>query len=158
MLNLVLIVVIAILFILIIKSSLANSKKAKLNHHIQIDFLEENKQKEGIIQTDSGLQYMYLTRNDDGVPPTKKSKVLCHYHGTLINGDIFDSSVERNKPITFSLNQVIPGWTEVLQLMKSGEKVKAFIPYHLAYGKRAVGKIPPASLLIFEIELIEVTK
>lgn len=156
MLNLFLLCIIIALIFLIVKSSLNNAKIAKQNIELQNQYLAENKLRPDVIETVTGLQYEMLVANSNGQQPSKTSKVKCHYHGTLIDGTVFDSSVERNTPLSFSLNQVIPGWTEVLQLMKTGEKVKAVIPYNLAYGKRAVGKIPPASLLIFEIELLEV--
>ncbi|WP_372769520.1 FKBP-type peptidyl-prolyl cis-trans isomerase [Pseudoalteromonas sp.] len=156
MLNLFLLCIIIALICLIVKSSLNNAKIAKQNIELQNRYLAENKLGSDVIETVTGLQYEMLVANSNGQQPSKASKVKCHYHGTLIDGTVFDSSVERNTPLCFSQNQVIPGWTEVLQLMKTGEKVKAVIPYNLAYGKRAVGKIPPASLLIFEIELLEV--
>ena len=109
-----------------------------------------------ITTTASGLQYEIL-KAGDGPKPAKTDKVLVHYHGTLINGDIFDSSVQRGEPIAFPLNQVIPGWTEVVQLMPVGSKWKVYIPYQLAYGERgAGGNIGPYSALIFEIELLEI--
>ena len=156
MLNLFLLSIILVLFILIIRSTLNNAKLAKQNSAVQTTFLSENKTREAIIETDSGLQYEVLVSVDEGQSPIKSAKVTCHYHGTLLDGAVFDSSVERNKPLSFSLNQVIPGWIELLQLMKEGEKVKAYIPYQLAYGKRSAGKIPPPTLLIFEIELLAV--
>lgn len=156
MLNFILFLVICALIALIIKSAVQNAKQAKINIESQQAFLSENKKRSEIIETASGLQYEVITPCDSGEYPTMQSNVTCHYHGTLLDGTVFDSSVERNTPLSFKLNQVIPGWTEVLQQMKCGEKVKAFIPYNLAYGKRAVGKIPPASLLVFEIELIAI--
>lgn len=156
MLNLFLLLIIISLLFLIIKSTLNNAKLAQHNIALQHSFLIENKQRAEIIETKTGLQYEMLRSNEQGLKPSKNAKVKCHYHGTLIDGTVFDSSIERNSPLSFSLNQVIAGWTEVLSLMRAGEKVKAYIPYQLAYGKRAVGKIPPASLLIFEIELLEI--
>ena len=108
------------------------------------------------MQTESGLQYRFINTIDSGDKPTKQSRVTCHYHGKLVSGHVFDSSVQRDKPISFKLNQVIAGWTEVLQLMKAGEKVEAYIPSNLAYGNRRVGKIPAGSLLVFTIELLEI--
>lgn len=156
MLNLFLLCIIIVLIFLIVKTSLNSAKIAKQNIELQNKYLSQNKLRSDVIETGTGLQYEILVVNSEGRQPSKTSKVKCHYHGKLIDGTVFDSSVERNAPLSFSLNQVIPGWTEVLQLMKTGEKIKAYIPYNLAYGKRAVGKIPPASLLIFEIELLEV--
>lgn len=117
-------------------------------------FLEENKKREGVITTESGLQYEIITEGT-GASPSATDKVTVHYTGTLIDGTVFDSSVERGEPITFALNQVIPGWTEALQLMKVGGKWKIYIPYNLGYGERGAGDIiKPYSTLIFEVELI----
>jgi FKBP-type peptidyl-prolyl cis-trans isomerase len=119
-------------------------------------FLEENKKKEGVKTTASGLQYKVL-KSSDGVSPNASDKVRVHYHGTLIDGTVFDSSVDRGETITFGLNQVIKGWTEGLQLMKTGEKFVFYIPSELGYGDRAAGaKILGGSTLIFEVELFEV--
>lgn len=121
-------------------------------------FLEENKLREGVITTESGLQYEVL-KMGKGARPTATDKVKVHYHGTLIDGKVFDSSVERGEPITFPLNGVIAGWTEGVQLMPVGSKFKFFIPYYLAYGERAMGEdIPPYSALIFEVELLGIEK
>jgi len=121
------------------------------------DFLEANKSKEGVQVTDSGLQYIVL-KEGTGKKPTADSKVLVHYHGTLIDGTVFDSSVDRGEPIEFGVNQVIKGWTEGLQLMKEGSKYKFFIPQDLAYGANPNprGPIKPYATLIFEVELLEV--
>lgn len=119
-------------------------------------FLAQNKTKTGIKTTASGLQYEVLTEGT-GVQPKATDKVTVHYKGTLLNGLEFDSSYKRNEPASFGLNQVIPGWTEGVQLMKEGSKYRFFIPYQLAYGSRGAGNdIPPFSTLIFEIELIKV--
>ena len=120
------------------------------------DFLAKNKLRPEITTTASGIQYEIL-KAGDGAKPMATDKVLVHYHGTLINGEIFDSSVQRGEPIAFPLNQVIPGWTEVVQLMPVGSKWKVYIPYQMAYGERgAGGSIGPYSALIFEIELLEI--
>jgi len=120
------------------------------------EFLEQNKSKENIITTESGLQYKIL-KEGTGVSPNKNSKVKVHYHGTLINGKVFDSSIDRGEPTEFGVSQVIKGWTEGLQLMKLGSKFKFFIPQDLAYGERQAGKaIKPFSTLIFEVELLEI--
>ena len=119
------------------------------------DFLAENAKKEGVITTESGLQYMVL-REGDGESPNSKDVVKCHYEGRLIDNRIFDSSYNRNAPSEFALNQVIKGWTEGLQLMKVGSQYRFFIPYYLAYGDRQVSIILPYSTLIFDVELIEV--
>ena len=118
-------------------------------------FLEENKNKEGIKVTASGLQYEILKKGK-GRQPKAESQVEVHYRGALINGTEFDSSYKRNAPITFPLNGVIKGWTEGVQLMKEGAKYKLYIPPDLAYGAQGAGPIPPHSTLIFEIELLKV--
>lgn len=117
-------------------------------------FLEANKVNEGIVCLESGAQYLIL--NDAaGAKPNATDKVTCHYHGTLINGTVFDSSVQRGQPATFPLNMVIKGWTEVLQLMSVGSKWRLFLPPHLAYGDRHVSaEIGPNSTLIFDVELL----
>ena len=120
------------------------------------DFLAKNKQREGIQTTDSGLQYLFLSQGDGGPTPSPNDTVEVHYHGSLIDGTVFDSSVNRGNSIQFGLQQVIRGWTEGLQLMAEGDKLRLFIPPELAYGKRAAGKIPPNSVLIFDIELIKI--
>lgn len=124
-----------------------------------IKFLEENKSKAGVITTESGLQYMVLNEGS-GEKPFETSKVKVHYHGTLIDGTVFDSSVERDKPSEFYVNRVIKGWTEGLQLMNVGSKYKFFIPQELAYGAspRKGGKISPFAPLVFEVELLEIVK
>lgn len=120
------------------------------------EFLAENKTKEGVVETESGLQYLQLQAGTGSEHPAAKSKVLAHYHGTLIDGTVFDSSVDRGQPLDFGLNQVIRGWTEGLQLMVVGEKARLFIPSNLAYGNRAAGAIPGGSVLIFDVELIAI--
>jgi len=121
-------------------------------------FLEENKTKEGVITLESGLQYQIITAGN-GPKPTTADQVKCHYHGTLIDGTVFDSSVDRGEPATFAVTGVIKGWTEALQLMPVGSKWKLFIPAELAYGEQARGeKLPGNSALIFEIELLEIVK
>ena len=118
-------------------------------------FLAENKTKEGVKTTDSGLQYIVL-KEGKGDAPTATSRVKVHYHGTLTDGTVFDSSVDRGQPSEFGVNQVIKGWTEGLQLMKPGAKYKFFIPQELAYGPQQRGaKIKPFSALVFEVELLE---
>ncbi|GAA4932559.1 FKBP-type peptidyl-prolyl cis-trans isomerase [Algibacter agarivorans] len=122
-----------------------------------IKFLEDNKSKEGVKITESGLQYIVL-KEGSGDKPTTASKVKVHYHGTLIDGTVFDSSVDRGEPTEFGVTQVIKGWTEGLQLMTPGSKYKFFIPSDLAYGAnpRPGGVIKPNSTLIFDVELLEV--
>ncbi|MBX2869873.1 MAG: FKBP-type peptidyl-prolyl cis-trans isomerase [Acidiferrobacterales bacterium] len=119
-------------------------------------FLAENKGREGVITTPSGLQYEILTPGENQNHPGPSDKVKVHYHGTLIDGTVFDSSVQRNEPISFGLNQVIKGWTEGVQLMSPGDKFRFFIPPDLAYGKRRAGPIGPGSTLIFDVELLEI--
>lgn len=119
-------------------------------------FLEDNKKNPDVHTTASGLQYVVLTAGT-GVKPQATDTVLVNYRGTLLNGKQFDSSYDRNEPLSLSLDRVIPGWTEGMQLMPAGSKYKFFIPYELAYGERGAGQdIPPYSTLIFEIELLKV--
>lgn len=119
-------------------------------------FLEENKTKAGVVTLPSGLEYKII-KTGTGPKPTAESFVEVHYHGTLIDGTVFDSSVERNKTAKFGVNQVIPGWTEILQLMPVGSKWIVYVPYELGYGAHGAGdKIPPFSTLIFEIELLAI--
>lgn len=119
-------------------------------------FLAENAKREGVVVTASGLQYLVLTEGT-GKQPKASDTVRCHYHGTLIDGTVFDSSVERGEPCEFGLRQVIAGWTEGVQLMKEGAKFRFFIPYNLAYGERGAGaSIPPYSALIFDVELLSI--
>ena len=119
-------------------------------------FMLENSSKEGVVTTASGLQYKVLQEGTGAVHPTSVSKVTVHYEGKLLDGTVFDSSVARGKPISFGLNQVIKGWTEGVQLMTVGEKVRFFIPADLAYGERAAGPIPPGSTLVFDVELLAI--
>lgn len=120
-------------------------------------FLEKNKLRKEVKTTASGLQYEVLKTGTGTVSPLATDKVKVHYHGTLINGEVFDSSVDRGQPATFGLNQVIKGWTEGVQLMHVGDKFKFFLPYDLAYGDRGAGaKIKPFSALVFEVELLEI--
>lgn len=119
-------------------------------------FLEENAKKEGVVTTKSGLQYEILTEGT-GKQPKATDTVRCHYEGSLINGSVFDSSYKRGEPAEFGLSQVIPGWTEGVQLMKEGAKFRFYIPYVLGYGENGAGSsIPPYSTLIFDVELIKV--
>ncbi|WP_435235466.1 FKBP-type peptidyl-prolyl cis-trans isomerase [Psychromonas sp. PT13] len=121
-----------------------------------VDFLADNIQKEGVESTESGLQYKVLEKGTGDKHPTATSKVEVHYHGTLIDGTVFDSSVERGKSLSFPLNRVISGWIEGVQLMVEGDKFRFYIPSELAYGRRKLGKIKAGSVLIFEIELIAI--
>lgn len=120
------------------------------------EFLESNKNKAGVVTLPSGLQYEVLTKGE-GNTPSFTDQVKCHYHGTLIDGTIFDSSVERGTPATFGVNQVIKGWTEALQLMPVGSKWRLYIPSELAYGESGAGQaIEPYSTLIFDVEILEI--
>lgn len=120
-------------------------------------FLADNAKKDGVTTTESGLQYLVISKGDGTVSPLPTDKVLTHYHGTLIDGTVFDSSVDRGEPISFGLNQVIKGWTEGLQLMHEGDKFRFFIPSNLAYGERGAGNvIPPGAALIFDVELLKI--
>ena len=119
-------------------------------------FLAENKKKSGVVVLPSGLQYEVLTEGK-GKKPAARDRVQCHYHGTLINGEVFDSSIERGEPAVFGVSQVIPGGVEALELMPEGSKWRLFIPSDLAYGENgAGGKIAPNSTLIFDVELLKV--
>lgn len=119
-------------------------------------FLAENAKRDGVVVTASGLQYEVITQGS-GAVPTNTSRVKTHYHGTLIDGTVFDSSVKRGQPIDFPVNGVIAGWTEALQLMPVGSKWRLYIPYQLAYGERGAGaSIKPFSALIFDVELIDI--
>lgn len=134
----------------------ANQDLGKNNLEEGLLFLAENAKKEGVIELPSGLQYKILAEGD-GDLPTATDQVKCHYHGTLIDGTVFDSSVERGQPATFPVNGVIQGWIEALQLMPSGSKWRLFIPSELAYGERgAGGAIGPNTALIFDVELLEI--
>ncbi|WP_257282847.1 FKBP-type peptidyl-prolyl cis-trans isomerase [Endozoicomonas sp. SESOKO1] len=119
-------------------------------------FLAENARREGVLVTESGLQFEVITEGS-GEKPTRASTVRTHYHGTLIDGTVFDSSVQRGEPAEFPVSGVIAGWTEALQMMNTGSKWKLFVPYHLAYGERgAGGAIGPYTTLVFEVELLDI--
>ncbi len=134
------------------------AKEGQLNLEEGNAFLEENRSRSEIKTTESGLQYEVLEEGD-GPMPAATDRVRVHYHGTLIDGTVFDSSVERGEPAVFGVNQVIPGWTEALQLMPVGSKWKIYLPADLAYGENgAGGQIGPNSVLIFEVELLEIVK
>ena len=130
----------------------------KDNKTIGLEFLEQNAKNDSVVQTESGLQYMVL-KEGNGAKPGPTDMVTVHYTGKLIDGTVFDSSVERGEPATFPLNKVIPGWTEGLQLMSEGSQYRLFIPSELAYGEKGAGdQILPNSTLIFDVELIKVEK
>ncbi len=132
-------------------------QKSAVNKKAGEEFLTANKIKPGVVTLPSGLQYIVL-KEGTGPKPLATDKVKCHYQGTLLDGTIFDSSIERGQPIDFTVTGVIPGWTEALQLMPVGSKWRLFIPASLAYGDQQAGKISPGSTLIFDIELLEIVK
>ncbi len=133
-----------------------NQDKGAGNLEEGLKFLAENRKKQGVVELPSGLQYIVL-KEGDGEIPTATDKVKCHYHGTLIDGTVFDSSVERRQPAVFPVNGVIKGWVEALQLMSTGSKWRLFIPSALAYGSNGAGAaIGPNSALIFDVELLKI--
>ena len=140
--------------------------QARANQELQaaeqasIDFLADNALEPGVMTTASGLQYMVLEEGDnpDAPMPGASDEVHVHYHGTMIDGTVFDSSVERGEPISFPLDGVIAGWTEGLQLMQVGDKYRFFIPSDLAYGANGAGPIPPFAALIFDVELLGIVE
>ena len=138
------------------KMNAERAEKGKVHKEAGEKYLAENAKKDGVITLPSGLQYQVL-KEGNGKKPTAKDTVKCHYEGFLIDGTVFDSSVQRGEPATFPLQQVIAGWTEGLQLMQEGAKYRFFIPYRLAYGEGGAGSsIPPFAALIFDVELIQV--
>ena len=133
-------------------------EKFEINKKAGEEFLSINKGKAGVVTLPSGLQYQVLQKGE-GPKPTASDKVKCHYHGTLINGTVFDSSVQRGEPAVFGVSQVIPGWVEALQLMPVGSKWRLFIPSDLAYGEHGAGEaIEPNSALVFDVELLDIVK
>ena len=133
-------------------------ERLEINKQAGAEFLEVNRHKAGVVELPSGLQYEIL-KQGTGAKPSASDKVKCHYHGTLINGTVFDSSVQRGEPATFGVSQVIPGWVEALQLMPVGSKWRLFIPSNLAYGEHGAGDvIEPNSTLIFDVELLDIVK
>lgn len=140
------------------KLNKAKEEKLAANLQVGLDFLANNKKEEGVVELESGLQYKVL-KQGDGDKPWATDTVKCHYHGTLIDGTVFDSSVQRGTPAKFPLNMVIKGWTEGLQLMPVGSKWRFFIPPQLGYGERQVSaQIGPNSTLIFDVELLEIMR
>jgi FKBP-type peptidyl-prolyl cis-trans isomerase FklB len=130
--------------------------KSVLNRQAGAEFLRMNREKAGVVELPSGLQYEVLKKGH-GAKPKASDKVQCHYHGTLINGVVFDSSVQRGEPAVFGVSQVIPGWVEALQRMETGAKWRLFIPSKLAYGRQGAGQmIEPDSTLIFDVELLNI--
>ena len=152
-------VVVIALVVFYFFSQMNNQKAAKENIEKGNIFLAENAKRKGVVITNSGLQYEIIKAGTDTVKPKLTDRVKCHYHGTLINGFIFDSSVDRGEPISFDVNGVIAGWTEALQLMTVGSKWKLYVPSELAYGYRQMGpSIAPGSTLIFEVEVLAIEK
>jgi|WetSurMetagenome_2_1015567.scaffolds.fasta_scaffold35181_2 FKBP-type peptidyl-prolyl cis-trans isomerase FklB len=135
--------------------TMLGEKKVVLNLEESKKFMQENARKEGVVTLPSGLQYK-IVKDGEGVSPKDTSFVTVHYTGSLVNGEVFDSSIERGEPAQFPVNGVIPGWTEALQLMKPGSKWILYLPPELAYGERGTRGIEPNSVLIFEVELISV--
>lgn len=134
----------------------ANQNEAKENLESGLEFLEKNRSKKGVIELPSGLQYQVI-KEGDGDLPSLSDEVKCHYHGSLIDGTVFDSSVERGQPAVFPVNGVIQGWVEALQLMPVGSKWRLYVPSELGYGQQgAGGVIGPNSTLIFDVELLEI--
>ncbi len=133
------------------------NKQAEENKALGEAFLAENKGKEGVTSTESGLQYKVITPGT-GPKPKKTDTITFHYKGTLIDGTVFDSSYDRGEPLTMPLANLIPGWIEAVQMMPVGSKWELFIPHMLGYGARPAGKIGPNSALVFELELIEIKK
>lgn len=146
------------LAVLMVKRRADNKRAAVENISAGQRFLAENQQRDEVTTTDSGLQHEVLQPGTGEQHPTATDRVKVHYHGTLIDGSVFDSSVKRGQSISFGLNQVIPGWTEGLQLMVTGEKRRLYIPYQLAYGTNPAGMIPPGSTLIFDVELLAINE
>lgn len=133
-------------------------RRMQLNLEAGEEFLKINKNRDGVVELPSGLQYQ-VYKMGDGPKPKMTDKVKCHYHGTLVNGKVFDSSVDRGEPAVFGVNQVIAGWVEALQLMPVGSKWRLFIPAKLAYGEHGAGQdIEPNSVLIFDLDLLEIVK
>ena len=148
------VVLLVLLTLFFVMQQFLGNGNAKENAQLGQNFLEKNSEDDGVLVTESGLQYKVLQSGSGSTHPIATDRVKVHYHGTLIDGTVFDSSIDRGEPISFSLGQVIAGWTEGLQLMVEGEKTRFFIPSELAYGNRAAGKIPPGSTLIFDVELL----
>lgn len=131
------------------------AEQARVAARAGVEFLQENAKKEGVVVLDSGLQYEILIAGE-GEKPARESTVRTHYHGTLIDGSVFDSSYQRGQPAEFPVSGVIAGWTEALQLMPVGSKWRLYVPSELAYGGQSVGSIPAHSTLVFDVELLEI--
>ena len=147
-------IIVAIIILRMFTSGTAAQEEKQLG----ADFLANNAQEPGVKTTASGLQYLGLNVGQGTQHPTASDNVTVHYHGTLLNGIVFDSSVKRGEPLSFALNRVIKGWTEGVQLMVVGEKTRFFIPSDLAYGNSSMGKIKGGSTLVFEVELLGINE
>ena len=157
MINIILLIVIAIFCVLIFKNSKKAKQQAIANAQIESDYLIANAKVEGVQETASGLQYKIIHKGDSENTPSPTSMVKVHYHGTLIDGTVFDSSYDRGEPTEFPVGGVIAGWTEALQMMTVGSKWRLTVPYELAYGEQgAGGVIGPFATLIFDIELLDI--
>ena len=157
MIKIAVVVVIVVLFFVFLQFTSGNKKAGLENKQKGEDFLAANKLEEGVITTESGLQYKVLQSGTGQRHPKSSDTVLVHYHGTLLDGTVFDSSVDRGQPASFPVNGVIAGWTEALQLMGVGSKWRLVIPPELGYGDRgAGGQIGPGATLVFEVELLEI--
>jgi peptidylprolyl isomerase len=156
MFNIIFVIIIVVLVVYALKRAGVGGKGTEEIIAEGDRFLAENGEREEVTQTASGLQYEVIYEGAGERHPEASERVLVHYHGTLIDGSVFDSSVDRGEPIRFGLNQVISGWTEGVQLMTEGGKYRFFIPASLGYGNRKAGSIPGGSVLIFEVELIEI--
>ncbi len=154
MLNILLVLVIAGLLIYALKRAGVGDTSAAENREEGAGFLAKNEEVTGVVTLESGVQIQFMEPKQEGVHPTVSDRVTVHYEGRLINGDVFDSSIQRGEPIAFGLNQVIAGWTEGLQHMAVGDKARLFIPSEHGYGNRKAGSIPAGSVLIFEVELL----
>jgi peptidylprolyl isomerase len=151
-----LLLLLSLIAFILLRTKTTSGKQALQNEQAGATFLAQNKTHEGVMTTESGLQYLQLNAGHGQRHPKASDSVRVHYHGTLIDGTVFDSSVTRGQPIDFPLNRVIAGWTEGLQLMVEGEKTRLFIPPQLAYGNRRTGPIPSGSTLIFDVELLAI--
>lgn len=158
MLKIIIALVVVALIFLVVRVSSNNNKAIMENIQKGEAFLVENAKKEEVETTSSGLQYIRMVQGTGTVHPRATDRVKVHYHGTLIDGRVFDSSVERGEPLSFGLNQVISGWTEGLQLMVVGDKFRLFIPARLGYGNRSAGSIAAGSVLIFDVELLGINE
>ncbi len=156
--KIIILVIIIILFFVFLQFTSGNKRAALENRLKGEEFLAANSKREGVVTTETGLQYEVLQPGTGQQHPKVSDTVKVHYHGTLLDGSVFDSSVDRGEPIEFGLHQVIAGWTEGLQLMVVGEKTRLFIPSELAYGDRSAGSIKPGSTLIFDVELLGINE